>query len=129
MGIGHGSDRRPIPQEQNMPFKDIRIISDGILGEASTTTFEKKVLLVMYYSELLALNFSEIDILFKTHSREKLFKIIYLDKHFIEYVYDLFLNSKIDTIMYEIFERLITIQGLLYQRKLLNSCERSGLAQ
>ena len=112
-----------------MPFKDIRIISDGILGEASTTTFEKKVLLVMYYSELLALNFSEIDILFKTHSREKLFKIFYLDKHFVEYVYVLFLNSKLDTIMCETFERLITIQGLLHQRKLLNSCKRSGLAQ
>ena len=78
-----------------MPYKDIRIISNGILGESTSTTFEKKVLLVMYYSELLALNFKEIDALFQTHSRERLFNIFYLDANFVEHIYALFLNSGI----------------------------------
>ena len=112
-----------------MPYKDIRIISNGILGESTSTTFEKKVLLVMYYSELLALNFKEIDALFQTHSRERLFNIFYLDAKFVEYIYDLYLNSRLDTIMYEIFERLITIQGLLHQREMLKSCKTSGIVQ
>jgi hypothetical protein len=112
-----------------MPFKDLRIISNHILGEVSSTTFEKKVLLVMYYSELLALNFEELDTLFKSHSREKLFNIFYLEAKFVEHIYDLFLNSQLDTIMYETFDRLIKIQELLHQREMLKSWETSGVAQ
>jgi hypothetical protein len=112
-----------------MPYKDLRLISNSILGEEFAATFEKKVLLVMYYSELLALNFKEIDALFQTHSRERLFNIFYLDANFVEHVYALFLNSEIDTIMPEIFDRLIRIQELLHQRKLLKSCDTLGLAQ
>ena len=112
-----------------MPYKDLRTISEGILGELSSTTFEKKVLLVMYYSELLALNFKQIDAIFQTHSRERLFNIFYLEANFVEHIYALFLNSEIDTIMPELFDRLIRIQELLHQRELLKSCEGSGLVQ
>lgn len=112
-----------------MPYKDIRIISNGILGESTSTTFEKKVLLVMYYSELLALNFKEIDALFQTHSRERLFNIFYLEANFVEHIYALFLNSEIDTIMPELFDRLIRIQELLHQRELLKSCKTTKFVQ
>ena len=83
----------------------------------------------MYYSELLALNFVEIEELFKTHGRIKLHRIFYLDVNFIEYVYSLFLNSGIDTIMKQLFERLTKIQELLRQRKHLKSCETSKIIQ
>ncbi|BAH76420.1 hypothetical protein DMR_29290 [Solidesulfovibrio magneticus RS-1] len=112
-----------------MPFRDIRHISTNILGEISTTTYDKKVLLIMYYSELLALNFVEIEELFKTHGRIKLHRIFYLDVNFVEYVYSLFLNSGIDTIMKQLFERLTKIQELLHQRKHLKSCETSKIIQ
>ena len=112
-----------------MPYKDLRTISEGILGESSSTTFEKKVLLVMYYSELLALNFKEIDAIFQTNTRERLFNIFYLDASFVEHVYVLFLNSEIDTIMPKIFDRLIRIQELLHQREMLKSCKTSGIVQ
>lgn len=112
-----------------MKYKDLKFISTSILGEAATTTFDKKVLLIMYYSELLALNFKEVESLFNRHSREKLFKIFYLDEIFVEHIYHLFLNSKLDTIMYETFERLTKIQRLLHQRELLNSCNISGFKQ
>ncbi|BAH74457.1 hypothetical protein DMR_09660 [Solidesulfovibrio magneticus RS-1] len=119
----------PHNQHKKMPYKDLRFISNSILGEISTTTYDKKVLLIMYYSELLALTFVEIDELFKTHGRTKLHEIIYLDIKFVEYIYSLFLGSGIDTIMNQIFERLIKIEELLHQREMLKSCERSGLAQ
>ena len=112
-----------------MPYKDLRTISNSILGESSSTTFEKKVLLVMYYSELIAINIEEIGILFKKHNREKLLKIYYLDTNFIEYIYNEFLTSGIDTILPKIFDRLIKIQELLHQREMLKSCKTLGLAQ
>ena len=112
-----------------MLYKDLKFISNNILGETSSTTFEKKVILVMYYSELLALNFKEIDALFQKHSRERLFNIFYLDANFVEHIYVLFLKSEIDTIMPKIFDRLIKIQELLHQRKLLKSCKTSKFVQ
>jgi hypothetical protein len=112
-----------------MPYKDLRFISNGILGETYPSSFERKVLLVMYYSELLAINFEEIESFLNMYSRERLFNIFYLDANFVEHIYALFLNSGIDTIMPEIFDRLIRIQELLHQRKLLKSCKTSGLFQ
>ncbi|BAH74547.1 hypothetical protein DMR_10560 [Solidesulfovibrio magneticus RS-1] len=113
----------------NMSYKDLIFISNQIIGEASSTTFEKKVLLIMYFSELLVLNFTEIDILFKKHGREKIFKIFYLDKDFVEYIYAHFLNHDIDTIMPQIFDRLTKLHELLDKWITLKSCETSGYVQ
>ena len=112
-----------------MLYKDLIFISNSIVGEATSTTFEKKVLLIMYFSELLALNFTEIDILFKNHGREKLFKIFYLDKYFVEYIYAHFLNHDIDIIMPQIFHRLTKIHELLDKWITLKSCKTSRLVQ
>lgn len=119
----------PHNQHKKMPYKDLRFISNSILGEISTTTYNKKVLLIMYYSELLALTFIEIDDLLKTHGRIKLHRIFYLDVNFVEYIYSLFLESGIDTILRQLFERLMKIQDLLNQRKLLKSCKIAKFIQ
>ena len=112
-----------------MPYKDLRFISNGILGETYPSSFERKVLLVMYYSELLAINFEEIESFLNMYSREKLLKIFYLDINFVEHIYNEFLTSGIDTILPKIYDRLIKIQELLHQRELLKSCDALGLAQ
>lgn len=112
-----------------MPYKDLRLLSNSILGDYASTTFEKKVLLVMYYSELLALNFKEIDVIFKTQGREKIFNILYLEGNFVEHIFTLFMNFNLDTIMPKIFHELMIIQELLQQRKLLKSCNTSKFVQ
>ena len=112
-----------------MPYKDLRFISNGILGETYPSSFERKVLLVMYYSELLAINFEEIESFLNMYSREKLLKIFYLDINFVEHIYTEFVNSGIDTILPKIYDRLIKIQELLHQREMLKSCKTLGLAQ
>ena len=119
----------PATLSKNMPYKDLRLISNSILGGTHPISFERKALLVMYFSELLAINFKDIERLLNMHSREKLLKIFYLDINFVEYIYTEYLNTGIDILLPKIFDRLIKIQELLHQRELLKTCKPSGLAQ
>ena len=112
-----------------MPHKDIRTISDSILGKSSPPTYQKKVLFVMYYSELLALNFVEIEAIFKKNGRERIFNIFYLEQKFVEHIYSRYLNSELDSIMSEIYHRLVKTQELLHQRELLKTCKTTKFAQ
>jgi hypothetical protein len=75
----------------------------------------------MYYAELLALNFYEIEHMLNKHGIGKIFQIFFLESNFAEYIDTCFLNSKIEKILPEIYQRLITIQELIYYEKLLHS--------
>ena len=104
-----------------MPYTYIKAISLEILGENASTTYVHKVLLVMYYSELLALNFQEIESLFNKVGREKILNVFYLDSNFINYAYEKFCNSEIKSILEDIYDRLVKIQELFYYNRIFHS--------
>lgn len=112
-----------------MPFKDIRAISNDILGDTFSTTFPKKVILVMYYAELLAFGFNEIEDLLRKIGRDKIFQIFFLESNFAEHIYNCFLNSKVEDILPQVYHRLIKIQELSYCNKLLHSNQILSPAQ
>lgn len=104
-----------------MQFKSLKAMSLKILGDFSTIDYERKVVLVMYYSELLAINFVEIASILDKISREKILNVFYLDAKFTNYIYTKFLNSEIQEITEDIYDRLVKIQELFYYTRLLRS--------
>lgn len=83
----------------------------------------------MYYAELLALTYSEIENILNTNGRDKIFQIFFLESTFAEYIYTSFLNSKIEKILPKVYHRLITIQELIYYDELLRFNQRPSLVQ
>ena len=75
----------------------------------------------MYYSELLAYGFNEIEDLLRKIGRDKIFQIFFLESTFVEHIYNCFFNTKIEDILPEIYDRLIKIQELIYYNEILHS--------
>ena len=100
-----------------------------ILGTEPTVIYEKKVILIMYYSELLAINRTEIKIFLNKTGRGKILKVFYLDTSFTEYVYQMFCKSEIEAIFDNIYERLIRMQELFYHSRTFRLEQDSHLKQ
>jgi len=112
-----------------MTYKHIENCIKDELGDTFPITYKTKVALVMYFSELLALNFTEIDKILKTIGRDKILQIFQFESNFIEHIYTCLLNSKTKTILPDIYHHLVKMQELLHQREMLKSCNTSGLVQ
>ena len=112
-----------------MPYENIKIISNSILGQKRPIPFEKKALLAMYFSELLSMSFCEIEYILESMTREIMYQILYLDKNFIENVYTKFSDSQIDGIMVDIFNYIITVKEVNRNIELLKSDEKQTIAQ
>jgi hypothetical protein len=92
-----------------MPFEDIHRISRSILGDSTPPKFSRKVIFVMYLTEVQALCLEEINTLVTTVGRDSILRIFYFDPEFIDYIYSLFLSSKIEKLMPEIYTHLFHI--------------------
>ena len=112
-----------------MPYENIKTIANSILGQKRPIPFEKKALLAMYFSELLSMSFCEIEYILESMTRETMYQIIYFNKQFVENIYAKFTNSKIEEIMLDIFNYMVTAKEVNRNLDLLNSDEKPTIAQ
>ena len=83
----------------------------------------------MYFSELLAMSFYEIEHILDSMTREMMYQILYLDKQFIEDVYIKFCDSQIEKIMYDIFNYIIVVKEVSRNMELLKLDGKLTIAQ
>lgn len=112
-----------------MPYENIKTISNSILGQKRPIPFEKKALLAMYFSELLSMSFYEIEHILDSMTREMMYQILYLDKQFVENIYTKFSQSRLEEMMLDIFNYLITVKEVNRNMELLKSDEKPTIAQ
>lgn len=112
-----------------MPYENIKIISNSILGQKRPIPFEKKALLAMYFSELLSMSFYEIENILDSMTREMMYQILYLDKQFVENFYTKFSQSQLEEMMLDMFNYMITVKEVNRNMELLKSDEKPTIAQ
>ena len=112
-----------------MPYENIKIISNSILGQKRPIPFEKKALLAMYFSELLSMSFYEIENILDSMTREMMYQILYLDKQFVENFYTKFSQSRLEEMMLDMFNYMITVKEVNRNMELLKSNKKPTIAQ